>query len=183
MDVLGLHVMRRISHAVLIDEQGDVLQSATAEGTDPLASMADAARQARGDRSVEAVAVAVDSSDALDSGQITAALAALGHGSKVHLLTSGAAAVSVEAWKGAARGARHAICLWIGDTVFAGILLDGTPWTGAHGLAGAAAWLALNPVERQDYRKFGSLAAEVSNTGIARRLAWRIQAGDSSAVL
>jgi glucokinase len=38
-------------------------------------------------------------------------------------------------------------------------------------------------VERQDYRKYGSLAAEVSNEGIARRLSWRIQAGDESVVL
>ena len=41
----------------------------------------------------------------------------------------------------------------------------------------------MNPVERQDYRRFGSLAAEVSSKGIARRLSWRIQAGDHSAVL
>jgi len=75
------------------------------------------------------------------------------------------------------------VCLAIGERVLAGILLDGRPWNGAHGLAGSAAWLALNPVERQDYRKFGSLAAEVSNKGIARRLSWRIQAGDHSAVL
>jgi glucokinase len=88
-----------------------------------------------------------------------------------------------ESWIGAARGARHAVCLSVGERVLAGILLDGHPWAGAHGLAGSAAWLALNPVERQDYRKFGSLAAEVSNKGIARRLAWRIQAGDHSAVL
>ncbi len=84
---------------------------------------------------------------------------------------------------GAARGSRHAVVLKIGERVFAGILLDGHYWPGAHGLAGSAAWLALNPVERQDYRKFGSLAAEVSNKGIARRLSWRIQAGDQSAVL
>lgn len=95
----------------------------------------------------------------------------------------GMAAVVAEAWIGAARGAQHAICLEIGDRVTAGILLDGKPWLGAHQRAGAAAWLALNPVERQDYRKFGSLAAEVSSKGIARRLSWRIQAGDHSAVL
>src|SRR6185436_18944395 len=95
----------------------------------------------------------------------------------------GAAAVVAEVWVGAARGAKHAICLSIGERVLAGILLDGSPWAGAHGLAGSAAWLALNPVERQDYRRQGSLAAEVSNKGIARRLAWRIQAGDHSAVL
>lgn len=101
----------------------------------------------------------------------------------VHHCDAGAAAVVAEAWIGAARGAAHAICLSIGDRVLAGILLNGQPWLGAHGLAGAAAWLALNPVERQDYRKYGSLAAEVGNQGIARRLSWRIQAGDDSAVL
>ena len=99
------------------------------------------------------------------------------------LCAPGAAAVLAEAWMGAARGARDAVCLVIGDHVRAGILLDGKPWAGAHGMAGAAAWLALNPVERQDYRKYGSLAAEVSNAGVARRLSWRIQAGDDSAVL
>jgi len=95
----------------------------------------------------------------------------------------GAAAITAEAWLGAARGARHAICLHIGDEVFAGVLLDGRPWPGAHNRAGAAAWLAINPVERQDYRREGSLAAEVSSKGIARRLSWRIQAGDRSRVL
>ena len=97
--------------------------------------------------------------------------------------TPGAAAVVAEAWVGAARGARHAVCLHVGDEVFAGLLLDGKPWAGAHSRAGAAAWLAINPVERQDYRKLGSLAAEVSSKGIARRLSWRIQAGDRSRVL
>jgi glucokinase len=97
--------------------------------------------------------------------------------------TPGAAAVAAEAWVGAAQGARHALCLHIGEDVFAGLLLDGKPWAGAHNRAGAAAWLAINPVERQDYRKLGSLAAEVSSKGIARRLSWRIQAGDRSRVL
>jgi glucokinase len=97
--------------------------------------------------------------------------------------TPGAAAIAAEEWVGAAKGARHSVCLHIGEEVFAGVLLDGKPWTGAHNRAGAAAWLALNPVERQDYRKVGSLAAEVSARGIARRLSWRIQAGDRSRVL
>ena len=97
--------------------------------------------------------------------------------------TPGAAAIAAESWIGAARGARHAVCLYVGEEVFAGVLLDGKPWSGAHGRAGAAAWLALNPVERQDYRKLGSLAAEISAKGIARRLSWRVQAGDRSRVL
>jgi glucokinase len=97
--------------------------------------------------------------------------------------TPGAAAVAAEEWIGAAKGARHAVCLHVGEDVFAGLLLDGKPWAGAHNRAGAAAWLALNPVERQDYRRLGSLAAEISSKGIARRLSWRIQAGDRSRVL
>jgi glucokinase len=113
------------------------------------------------------------------SSNLTAGLTAL----PPLFVSPGAAAVTAEAWIGAAKGARHAICLEIGDRVLAGILLDGRPWAGAHDRAGAAAWLAMNPVERQDYRKYGSLAAEVSSKGIARRLSWRIQAGDHSAVL
>lgn len=96
---------------------------------------------------------------------------------------AGVAAIVAEHWVGAAREAQHAIALVIGDRVLAGVLLHGRPWTGAHNRAGAAAWLAINPVERQDYRKLGSLAAEVTSEGIARRLSWRIQAGDESAVL
>jgi glucokinase len=104
-------------------------------------------------------------------------------GAPVTRCSPGSAAVAAEAWIGVAQGAKHAVCLSIGEQVYAGLLLDGRVWTGAHNRAGAAAWLALNPVERQDYRKLGSLAAEVGFKGIARRLSWRIQAGDQSAVL
>jgi len=44
------------------------------------------------------------------------------------------------------------------------------------------AWLALNPVDREDYRKIGCLEAEVAAAGIVRRLVWRIKAGDQSTV-
>jgi glucokinase len=54
---------------------------------------------------------------------------------------------------------------------------------GAHGRAPSVAWLALNPVERDDYRKMGCLEAEVAAPGIVRRLVWRIKAGDASRVL
>ena len=37
--------------------------------------------------------------------------------------------------------------------------------TGARGRAGSVAWLALNPVEREDYRKIGCLEAEVAAAG------------------
>ena len=96
---------------------------------------------------------------------------------------AGLAAAMAETWVGAARDARYAACLLLGEHVSAGAIVDGRPWTGAHGLAGSAAWLALNPVERQDYRQFGCLDAEVSDRGIARRLAWRVEAGDLSRVV
>ena len=64
----------------------------------------------------------------------------------------------------------------------AGILVDGKPWRGAHGLASSVGWLALNPVEREDYRRFGALEAEVAAAGIVRRFVWRIKSGDESSV-
>ena len=64
----------------------------------------------------------------------------------------------------------------------AGVLINGQPWRGAHGLASSIGWLALNPVEREDYRKLGSLEAEVASAGIVRRFVWRIKSGDQSSV-
>ncbi len=88
-----------------------------------------------------------------------------------------------EHWRGAARDANHVVSLVAADTVHSGLVIDGVPFEGAHGLAGAAAWLALNPVEREDYRKLGSLQAEIGAAGIVRRLVWRIKSGDRSRVL
>ena len=65
----------------------------------------------------------------------------------------------------------------------AGLIIDGRPFEGAHGVAGVASWMALNPVEREDYRRFGCLEAEIGAAGIVRRLVWRIKSGDESRVL
>jgi glucokinase len=59
---------------------------------------------------------------------------------------------------------------------------DGVALSGARGRAAAVAWLSLNPVEREDYRKTGCLEAEVAAAGIVRRIIWRIKAGDRSRV-
>jgi glucokinase len=99
------------------------------------------------------------------------------------LLTRGAAMAVGEQWCGAATGARHVVALTLDEYVHAGIAVDGRPFQGAHGLAGAAGWLSLNPVDREDYRKLGCLEAEVGLAGIARRLVWRLKAGDHSRVL
>jgi glucokinase len=98
------------------------------------------------------------------------------------VLGSGTAAVIAESWIGAARGARDVAYFAVAEHATAGMIRDGRPVTGAHGRAPAVAWLSLNPVEREDYRKAGCVEAEVAASGIVRRLIWRIKAGDHSRV-
>src|SRR4029077_17334264 len=98
------------------------------------------------------------------------------------VLGSGTAAVIAESWIGAARGARGVAYFAVAEHATAGIIREGRPVTGAHGRAPAVAWMSLNPVEREDYRKAGCVEAEVAAAGIVRRLIWRIKAGDRSRV-
>jgi len=170
---LGVDVSAQGATALLVGRDGVGGKNATGAGA---AGLARVLKQVGGARAVPIIGVAVE------AGQEAAVEKAFA-GTTPFLCSPGAAIVTAEHWVGGAQGTRDAVCLWIGDRVFAGVMLQGKPWDGAHGLAGSAAWLALNPVERQDYRKFGGLAAEVSSTGIARRLSWRIQSGDPSAVL
>jgi glucokinase len=97
-------------------------------------------------------------------------------------IAAGTAAAFAEQWCGVAKGAKHMIAFSIAEHVTAGVLIDGKPWMGAHGLASAVGWMALNPVEREDYRRFGGLEAEVAASGIVRRFVWRIKSGDRSKV-
>lgn len=168
MHSLGLDLSGARPRAIVSDDRGRLLAEGT--GSDP----ADAVHAVTSAQAVElgAVASPIDAADVPIQGVRIVARC-----------TPGEAAVAAEQWIGAAKGSRHVVCLHIGEDVFAGVLLDGKPWTGAHHRAGAAAWLTINPVERQDYRRVGGLAAEVSTQGIARRLSWRIQAGDHSRVL
>ena len=166
---LGLDLSEEPPRAVVVDDAGDV----RARGAGAGAAIAVKAVLQNGQPERAGVAAVAERKDTTEVAGISA----------VTRCTPGAAAVAAEGWLGAAKGARHAIVLVIGEDVFAGLLLDGKAWAGAHNRAGAAAWLALNPVERQDYRRLGSLAAEVSSKGIAKRLSWRIQAGDQSRVL
>lgn len=165
---LGLDLSESPARAVVVDAQGNVL--ARGSGADS----AEAVRAVLSAATPQVAGLA-----ALDPKQ----KAAVKGVKTVTRVMPGAAALAAEVWIGAAKGVRHAVCLHIGDEIYAGMMIDGKGWAGANNRAGAAAWLALNPVERQDYRKAGSLAAEVSARGIAKRLSWRIQAGDRSHVL
>jgi hypothetical protein len=124
---------------------------------------------------------------AVDSPTVTSALAELsthfaGPFVKQGAVPSGTAAAAGEAWIGAARGARDVVYFAVADHAVSGIIRDGVAIAGARGRAGSVAWFALNPVEREDYRKVGCLEAEVAASGIVRRLVWRIKAGDKSSV-
>jgi len=112
-----------------------------------------------------------------------AVTAAAGVSTSPRIITRGCAVALAEYWRGAAQRAHHVIALTAADSVHSGMVVSGFPFEGAHGLAGAAAWLALNPVEREDYRRHGSLQAEIGAAGIVRRLVWRIKSGDRSRVL
>jgi predicted NBD/HSP70 family sugar kinase len=174
--LLGLDIGERRIVGVVVDGQGAVVRRAVAAV--PGATPRDVAGELAAGQTIDALGLALER-----AGDEAGTLRSIKTTHPPVVCTPGAAAVMAEAWVGAARDSRHAICLTVGDRVLAGILLDGRHWPGAHGFAGSAAWLSLNPVERQDYRKYGGLAAEVSHDGIARRLSWRIQAGDESDVL
>jgi predicted NBD/HSP70 family sugar kinase len=165
--------------AVVVDETGRVHWRGEKTGGAPRAGAALLKEAAKTADRVAAAGIAVydGGPDGVDRAMADAL------GLEPRAVGAGLAAVTAETWIGAARGMKHVVALVLGERIAAGLLIDGHPWEGAHGLAGSAAWLALNPVERQDYRKFGSLDAEVSARGIARRLVWRIQAGDRSGVL
>ena len=100
----------------------------------------------------------------------------------VAVTPTGTAAAVAEAWVGAARGVGDVVFFAVAEHAIAGMIRAGAPVLGVGRRAASIAWLALNPVEREDYRKIGCLEAEVAAAGIVRRLIWRIKAGDRSQV-
>ena len=101
---------------------------------------------------------------------------------KTAIIGAGTAAAVAESWTGAASGVADVVYFSVAEHAAAGIVRGGRAMTGAHGREPAVAWLSLNPVEREDYRKTGCLEAEVAAAGLVRRLIWRIKAGDRSRV-
>lgn len=100
-----------------------------------------------------------------------------------HDVPAGVAMVLGETWAGgAAPGSQHAVAFALGSALTAGVITSGRPVRGATDAAMNVEWLAVNPVERDDYRRYGGLAAEIAEAGIVRRLVWRVKAGDHSTV-
>jgi len=180
--ILGVEVREDSIAAVALDDSGVVTKRASRDG----ASAESASDAVRAAMAGAASAIGIALRDPLESGasDIVGAIAAAADAAlRPRVVTRGTAVALAEQWRGAAKGNDHVAVLTAADVVHAGIVIDGKPFEGAHGLAGAAAWLALNPVEREDYRKLGCLEAEVGGAGIVRRLVWRIKSGDRSRVL
>ena len=168
--------------AVGLDLDGQVVAHAEIPCADAAAATLDALRRV-GHAGWSSVGIAaLDPGSAAARDALAAVMAASPRPFAGGVTPAGTAAAVAEAWTGAARGSADLAYLALADHVSAGLVRGGVPVTGANGRAASVAWLALNPVEREDYRKAGCLEAEVSAAGIVRRLVWRIKAGDASAV-
>jgi glucokinase len=87
---------------------------------------------------------------------------------RVLLDSDRAAYVIGEHWLGAAQGLRDVIFLAVGTGIGAGIFSGGRLIRGAGDIAGAVAWLALDPCEKEIYKQLGSFEAE-SGPSLGRR--------------
>lgn len=186
--MIGLELDDTGAVAVRVDDQGGVGARAQVDAGGDLASAAV--------RALEQIQVSRTASDAgllgvaatnPDSAAIAPVVSQLalsfgGPFTRNGAVLSGTAAAAAEAWVGAARGVQDAVFFAVGHHTTGGIVRGGLAITGARGRAGTVAWLSLNPVEREDYRKSGCLEAEVAAAGIVRRMIWRIKAGDRSRV-
>jgi glucokinase len=183
---LGVDLSDATARVAVVDASGHVVSRAdAAPGTTSAAAVRDAAKRALAAAGgpVAGAGVAMPAAgDELPTDVTLALREATSRETALVPVTAGTAAALAEQWCGAARGVRHVITFAIAEHVTAGVVVDGEPWRGAHGLASSVGWLALNPVEREDYRRYGGLEAEVGSAGIVRRFVWRIKSGDASAV-
>jgi predicted NBD/HSP70 family sugar kinase len=182
--MIGVELLDTRAVAVSVDDKGQVGARAAVDNADLSAAAHAALDQIATAGGSGAVGVA---SAAPDSPLVPPVLKALaqrypGPYSEAGPMSSGTAAAVAEAWAGAGRGVGDLVYFAVGEHTTSGIIRAGAPVTGVHGRAAAVAWMALNPVEREDYRKIGCLEAEVAAAGIVRRLIWRVKSGDRSRV-
>ncbi len=185
--MVGLEVRDGNVLAVAVDGTGAVTarSAAAVAGADAVAAATTAVERVTSASSgPSSLGIATAESDTQMSSRVLESLASRypALSEQRAMLGLGTAAAVAEAWIGAAKGVSDVVYFGVADHAAAGVIRKGQPATGAHGREPAAGWLALNPVEREDYRKAGCLEAEVAAAGIVRRLIWRIKAGDRSRV-
>ena len=183
--MLGVDLSDSTARLIVVNEEGRVV--ARAEAPASAASFPQGVREAArravaaAGGHVNGIGVAMPSPGEPVPPEIAHALReASSRSAEIHPIAAGTAAAIAEQWVGAARGLKQVVTFSVNEHVTAGVLLNGLPWLGAHGFATSVAWLAINPVERDDYRRFGGLEAEIASAGIVRRFVWRIKSGDES---
>jgi glucokinase len=184
--MLGVELQDGRAVAVSVDGAGQVLARASVESPVDLTAAAHTALEQVTSGSPAGGALGVASAMP-ESPALAPVLAALserypGPYEQSGAASAGTAAAVAEAWIGAGRGVHDLVYFAVGEHTTAGIIRGGAPLTGTRGRAASVGWLALNPVEREDYRKMGCLEAEVAAAGIVRRLIWRIKSGDRSRI-
>ena len=184
---LGLDFTDSVIRAVVVNDTGRVLartdQTIAAGGL--MQAVRDAVRRTRSaaDQEITTAGLATPSPGDMPPKEALAAMSEALPGVYAMAVASGAAAAVAETWCGAARGVKDVVTFAIGEHVTAGVMVGGELLKGAHGYAGSVSWLALNPVEREDYRRLGGLQAEIASAGVVRRMVWRIKSGDRSHVV
>jgi glucokinase len=73
-----------------------------------------------------------------------------------------------ELWKGNAQECKDAIFLAVGTGIGAGILINGNVLRGAHDIAGAIGWMALDAPFKEEYIQCGCFEHYASGEGIAK---------------
>jgi glucokinase len=73
-----------------------------------------------------------------------------------------------ELWQGQAKGSKDAIFLSVGTGIGAGILVNGSILRGAHDIAGAIGWMALDRPFQSKYISCGCFEHHASGEGIAK---------------
>jgi len=185
--MIGVELEETRVIAVRIDEAGAVQAHAVVDAAGDLAAAAASAiaqvASQGGDARVLGLATAIPDAPSIMPAVLALTPRFAGPFREHGPMPSGTAAAVAEAWVGAGRGVQDLVYFGCGEHTVGGMVRGGNAVTGARGRATSVAWLALNPVEREDYRKTGCLEAEVAAHGIVRRLVWRIKAGDTSRVL
>ncbi|HKY20559.1 MAG TPA: ROK family protein [Vicinamibacterales bacterium] len=184
--ILGISLDGSHARGVLMDSAGAVTSRADSLQSDATGAVVALAKElgaAKGGQLEAAGLSFPDPNPATWTAAPSSLSAAIGQNVTLRTLSTGNASVLAETWYGSVKGARDLVAFSVGPCVSAGIISNGVLLAGAHGLASSVRWLALNPVERDDYSRLGCLEAEGGSAGIVRRLVWRIKSGDQSCVL
>ena len=94
--------------------------------------------------------------------------AEVGAGVAVAIDSDRACSILGEAALGAARGCTDAVFVAVGTGIGAGILAGGRVLRGAHDIAGAIGWMALDRPYRPEYDRCGCFETHASGAGIER---------------